>query len=81
MDSLEARLSHNPLLNMISKNRELIEHMTVDLTKLKDDGNRVQMSQDIRRLDATLNLTKNDLYQQIYKMREFQDQLYLKGVE
>jgi hypothetical protein len=39
------------------------------------------MSQDIRRLDATLNLTKNDLYQQIYKMREFQDQLYLKGVE
>lgn len=55
--------------------------MKVDVVKLKDDGNRVQMSQDIRRLDATLNLTKNDLYQQIYKMREFQDQLYIKGVE
>jgi hypothetical protein len=47
---------------MISKNRELIEQIKVDLVKLKDDGNRVQMSQDIRRLDATLNLTKNDLY-------------------
>jgi hypothetical protein len=66
---------------MISKNRELIEQIKVDVVKLKDDGNRVQMSQDIRRLDATLNLTKNDLYQQIYKMREFQDQLYIKGVE
>ena len=66
---------------MISKNRELIEQIKVDLVKLKDDGNRVQMSQDIRRLDATLNLTKNDLYQQIYKMREFQDQLYIKGLE
>ena len=66
---------------MISKNRELIEQIKVDVVKLKDDGNRVQLSQDIKRLDATLNLTKNDLYQQIYKMREFQDQLYIKGVE
>jgi len=30
--------------------------------KLKDDGNRTQLNQDIKRVDATLNLTKNDLY-------------------
>ena len=37
---LQMRLSHEPLLKLIDRNRELIDGMAVDVKKLKDDSGK-----------------------------------------
>lgn len=54
-------LSHDPLLQMIGKNRLMIENLQDEVKKLKDTEGRNSLSQHLHKVEATLNMTKNDL--------------------
>jgi hypothetical protein len=76
-----AKLDHEPLLSMISKNRGMMETLKDDLLKIKESLGNGSLSHHIQKLEVQLNMFKNDLQQQIYKMKEFSEQLYLKQLE
>lgn len=75
------KLSHDPLLKLIDRNTEHLETITADLKKLKDDSSKGSLSQAIQRIEVTQALNKNDVQQQLYKVKEFNEQMYLKQVE
>ncbi len=63
MIQLQMKLSHDPLLKMIDRNRLLIEEITVDVKKLKDDTGKSNLLHTIQKIEVTQAVAKNDLQQ------------------
>ncbi len=81
MTHLQMKLSHDPLLKLLDRCTDQLTLLTADVKKLKDDSSKGSLSQSIQRLEVTQALNKNDVQQQLYKIKEFNEQLYLKQVE
>jgi hypothetical protein len=73
MSLMEGRLSHEPLLSMIGKNRGLIENIAEEVRKLKETEGKASLGMQIMKLEANFNNFKADVQNQIYRMKEFDD--------
>lgn len=58
---------------MIAKNRGLIETLGDEVKKLKDTEGKASLGMQIHKLEANFNNFKNDMQNQIYKMKEFDE--------
>ena len=61
MTHLQMKLSHEPLLKLIDRNSELLEIVTADVKKLKEDSSKSSLTQTIQRIEVTQALNKNDI--------------------
>lgn len=80
MGLLEGRLAHEPLLAMIAKNRGLIEQLAEDMRKLKDTEGKASLGMQMHKLEGNLANFKNEMQNQLYKMKEFDEQLFSKSL-
>ena len=56
---------------MIGRNRLMIENIKVDVTKLKESESKISLTHHIQKVEVQMTVFKNDLQQQVYKMKEF----------
>ena len=61
MTHIQMKLSHEPLLKLIDRNSELLEIVTADVKKLKEDSSKSSLTQTIQRIEVTQALNKNDI--------------------
>lgn len=81
MECLEARLNPEPLVQMIGKTRLLAENLAADLRKLKESESKGALQNHIHKVELGLSVAKNELQQQIYKMKEFEEQLFIRQTD
>ncbi|CDW82927.1 UNKNOWN [Stylonychia lemnae] len=78
---IESKYNHNKINETIQSFREQLEVMGRDLKFIRNNEHNHELVTRISKTESNMNYFKNDLQQQIYKLKEFDEQLYLKQIE
>ncbi len=79
---METRLSHDPLLDMLGRDRALLDTLRADMTRMKEEtGTKNSLVSQLNKLEVTQAQHRKELQQHLYKLQEFADTIYARQME